>query len=125
MLLHEESYRPAETGAVSRLSRHYYDLWCLIRHGVALRAAADLELFRKVAEHREMFFRWSWMDYTTLRPGLLRIAPSPIQVSRWQADYDAMRREMFHGEVPVFGEVIRVISEFEREFNQSAGAVPE
>jgi hypothetical protein len=64
MLLHEETYRPGDGRNRARLSRHYYDLWCLIRKGVAGRAAQDSELFRRAAEHRELFFRWTWMDYS-------------------------------------------------------------
>jgi hypothetical protein len=38
MLLHEETYRPAQKTRKVRLARHYYDLWCLIERGVAARA---------------------------------------------------------------------------------------
>ncbi|AUB80618.1 nucleotidyl transferase AbiEii/AbiGii toxin family protein [Candidatus Thiodictyon syntrophicum] len=41
MLLHEETYRPADKTRGQRLSRHYYDLWCLIRKGIADKAVAD------------------------------------------------------------------------------------
>jgi hypothetical protein len=69
MLLHEETYRPAGKVHRARLARHYYDLWCLITKGVAARAVASPGLFERVAAHREVFFNWSWMDYSTLRPG--------------------------------------------------------
>ena len=67
MLLHEESYRPAGKPRRARLSRHYYDLWCLITKGIAAEAAHDMALFERVAVHRQGFFRYGWMDYTTLR----------------------------------------------------------
>ena len=82
------------------MARHYYDVWCLITRGVAERAAQDRPLFDRVAAHREIFFRWSWVDYTTLHPGSLRFLPPAHHVDAWRKDYQEMRGEMFFGEVP-------------------------
>lgn len=117
MLLHEETYRPAGKGRKTRLARHYYDLWCLIEKGVGARAASDAGLFERTAAHREVYFNWSWVDYQTLRKGSLRLVPLEGQVGEWRKDYEAMRGEMFFGEVPAFEEVLRVVAEFERAFN--------
>jgi hypothetical protein len=35
-----------------------------------------------------------------------------------------MKKEMFFGEVPAFDEILRVVGEFERRFNQAVAAVP-
>ena len=78
-------------------------------------------LFDRVAAHREVFFNWSWMDYSTLRPGRLRLTPLPEQLAEWRHDYEAMSPEMFLGEVPAFAEVLRAVGEFERQFNAAAG----
>jgi hypothetical protein len=121
MLLHEETYRPADGRTKARLSGHYYDLWCLIRQGIAMRAAQDMELFRRAAEHRELFFRWTWMDYGTLRPGALRLVPSTDRIAEWRTDYDVMRGEMFFGVIPDFEEILREVGEFENEFNRTCG----
>ncbi len=117
MLLHEETYRPAEKARKVRLARHYYDLWCLIGKGVAASAGQDLGLFTRTAAHREIYFNWSWMDYSTLRRGTLRILPLEGQMAEWRRDYQAMREEMFFGEVPSFEEIMRVVGDFERSFN--------
>lgn len=117
MLLHEETYRPAGKARKARLARHYYDLWCLITKGVAAKAVATPGLFERVAAHREVFFNWSWMDYTTLHPGRLRLVPLEAQLPEWRHDYDSMSREMFVGDVPAFDEILRVVGEFERGFN--------
>lgn len=58
-LLHEETFRPTDRPRKLRMARHYYDLWCLLRAGVGDRALADTALFARVAEHREVFFRYS------------------------------------------------------------------
>lgn len=118
MLLHEESFRPADKPRRARLSRHYYDLWCLIRKGVAARATNDPELFSRVASHRQIFFKVRWVNYDTLRKGTLRLLPPPSQLNEWRRDYDAMRKEMFFEEPPSFDEIMAVIKQFEEAFNQ-------
>lgn len=122
MLLHEETYRPADRPRKQPLARHYYDLWCLIQKGVAAQAVADVGLFARVAAHRQEFFDYGWMDYTTLRPGSLRLIPPPTQLAIWHSDYRAMKREMFFGNVPDFNELLSVVSSFESQFNASVPA---
>ena len=118
MLLHEETFRPAEKPRRARLSRHYYDLWCLIKKGIAARAVADLGLFDRVARHREIFFKASWVKYDTLRKGTLHLLPPSEQLSDWRRDYEAMREGMFFEEPPSFDEVLTVIRQFEEGFNR-------
>ena len=122
MLLHEEILRPAEKKRNPRLSRHYYDLYCLIRRGEGARAMADMALFSRCVQHRAAFFPHPWVDYSKLVPGALHIIPPPEQMTEWQQDYEAMRQQMFFGEVPTFDEIMKVVGEFEQEFNRSASA---
>ena len=117
MLLHEETFRPADKPRKERMARHYYDVWCLVTRGVADRAAADQALFARVAEHREIFFRLGWVDYATLRPGSLRLTPPADHRDAWQRDYEEMAESMFYGERPEFDEILRVVGEFEQQFN--------
>lgn len=119
MLLHEETYRREGAQRKARLSRHYYDLWALIKKGVAAEAAKDAALFERVAMHRRGFFRYGWMDYDTLKKGRLRIVPLPAQEPEWRKDYAAMRQEMFFRPPPSFDEVLKVVGQFEKEFNAS------
>jgi Nucleotidyl transferase AbiEii toxin, Type IV TA system len=118
MLLHEETYRPADKPRKARLSRHYYDLWSLIKKGVAETAVADAELFERVAAHRATYFRISWVDYSTLRRGFLQLSPPESQVAYWRGDYKAMSTEMFFEPPPDFDEILAVVRNFEREFNR-------
>ena len=118
MLLHEETYRPPEKRRGVRLSRHYYDLWCLISRGIAEQALADAGLFERIVAHREVFFRYNWLDYATLRRGALRLLPLEEQRAAWAQDYAAMRETMFFGEAPDFDEILSVVGDFERSFNQ-------
>ena len=121
MLLHEETYRPPEkTKRTARMSRHYYDVWALITKGIADEAIADKGVFERVAAHRVAFFGYGWMDYSTLRPGALRIVPLADQVSAWKTDYEAMRAGMFFEDPPQFDEILNVVGDFERRFNTAA-----
>lgn len=122
MLLHGETFRPEGRTRKARLARHYYDVWCLIRRGIASEAAADLPLFHRIVAHREVFFRRSWVDYATIRPGSLRLVPREDQLADWRSDYEAMRDVMFFGEGPRFDDAIEVVSDFQTRFNDTAAA---
>jgi len=118
MLLHEETYRPADKRKRNaRMARHYYDLWCLIKRGIADKAASRDDIFLRTAHHREVYFKWTWMDYGTLRKGKLRLLPPTDQETEWRQDYQAMSGVMFFGSVPDFDEVLHVVGEFESRFN--------
>ena len=77
-----------------------------------------------MAEHRAVFFPISWVDYATLRPGWLRLSPPPRECDEWRRDYEQMRGPMFFGEMPSFDEILRVVGDFEQQFNGTATATP-
>ncbi len=119
MLLHEETYRPPDKKKRKRyLARHYYDLYRLIKTGAARKAMSDLDLFQRIAEHRAIYFNYTWLDYSTLQPGQLRLVPLADQLSDWKTDYRDMQAEMFYGEVPAFDEVMAAIQEIQDRFNR-------
>ncbi len=119
MLLHEETYRPtAGKNRKEYMARHYYDLYRLIQAGIADEALADSALFQRIADHRKVFFRYSWMDYSTLAPGKLRLVPTVDQLPDWRSDYANMQQEMFYGEVPSFDDIIDTVRRFQDEANQ-------
>ncbi len=122
MLLHEEILRPAGKKRNPRLSRHYYDLYCLIQQGEGAKAASDISLFNRCVRHRAVFFAHSWMDYSTLVPGALHIVPPPEQMAEWRQDYAAMKGQMFFGDVPDFDRIIQSVGEFERRFNREVSS---
>lgn len=118
-LLHEETFRPADKPRKLRMARHYYDLWCLLRAGVGERALKDRALFERVAKHREVFFRYSWVDYSTHKPGTFHLSPPVDHLAKWRDDYRQMLGPMFFGETPSFEDLMTVVTEFERLFNGS------
>jgi len=118
MLLHEETFRPeANKRRREAMARHYYDLYWLILAGIGDQSAQDLDLFHRVVAHRQVFFRHTWVDYSTLNPGQLRLVPAEADRPYWQADYDSMRQEMFYGDVPTFDEILAVVGDFQARLN--------
>ena len=121
MLLHEETFRPLGKKRKARMARHYYDLYCLIEAGIGHKAIADLDLFGRIAAHRQVYFRYSWVDYDTLCPGRLRLVPPDEQITIWKSDYAAMKDEMFFGKPPTYEDLMETVRKFQDEFNQKAG----
>jgi predicted nucleotidyltransferase component of viral defense system len=117
MLLHEERFSAAPEPR-PRMARHYYDLWCLIRAGVADRAVATPGLFDSVAHHRAVFFRRKKEAQESLRQGTLHITPSEDRLPAWTRDYEAMQAAMFFKEPPAFADIISVVGEFQERFNR-------
>ena len=122
-LLHEETFRPADKPRKVRMARHYYDLWCLLQAGVGSQALVKKALFQRVAEHRELFFRFSWVDYTTHKPGTFRLVPPAAHRANWRADYQAMLGPMFFGNTPTFEDMMTAAAEFEETFNATESSL--
>ncbi len=118
MLLHEETFRPGDKPRRPRMARHYFDLHQLIQRGVAKEAQKDEGLFDEVLNHRQVFFKQAWVDYSTLRPGSLRLVPLKGQEDAWREDYSAMV-EMFSTPPPPFDSILALVKEFEDQFNAS------
>ncbi len=116
-LLHEETFRPVDKPRKLRMARHYYDLWSLLKAGIGKRALENEPLFQRVVEHREIFFRYSWVDYKTHRRGAFRLIPLEHQLEAWKKDYQAMLGPMFFGKVPSFDDILTTVGQFEEKFN--------
>lgn len=121
MLLHEEGFSSTPEPR-PRMARHYYDLWCLIKAGVAAKAVEMPGLFDSVAQHRSVFFRKKKEAQESLRPGSLVIVPSAERRPAWERDYEAMQAAMFFKEPPPFDEIIAVVRDFQDRFNGANGS---
>ncbi len=99
------------------MARHYYDLYRLIKAGIGGEAADDLELFERITAHRQVYFRFIWVDYKTMHPGDLRLVPPEKEFALWKSDYTAMKDEMLFGKPPEFEEMIQTVKDFQDEFN--------
>jgi hypothetical protein len=116
-ILHAEFHRPADKPMPERFSRHYCDFHELIRKGVAKTATTKPDLLARVAQHKGVFFKTSWARYGEATRGSLHIAPPEHRVKALRDDYAKMQ-QMFFGEPPEFDQMIALLNQWEREFNQ-------
>lgn len=124
LLLHEISNRANNPAHVHkqpkmRLSRHYYDLYCLLKSPFRLHALEDRILFKSIVKHRKAFFKVSGVDYSSMRPGLLNLLPHPSHMDIWTHDYEQMKETMFYEpHLPTFSELLEPIKCFQDDFKK-------
>lgn len=116
-ILHAEFHRPAEKPMPERFSRHYCDFHEMVRKGAAASAVKNPELLARVAKHKSLFFRSTWARYEEATPGKLRIAPPEHRLKALKEDYARME-QMFFGKTPPFDDIMTVLTNWERQFNQ-------
>jgi hypothetical protein len=115
-LLHAENHRPIEKSFGDRLSRHYYDLYQMIKDGVADRAISNLSLLYDVIDHKKKYFRAGWAQYETAVPGTLSITPNSYLQGILEKDYAQMQHMLFD-EIPEFHVIIESLQRFEDRIN--------
>jgi len=91
-LLHERAMRPKATQA-DRFSRHYHDVVVLARTSAGQAALAVPDLLRRVAEHKDIFFKVGGDVYRSAKPGTLRLVPSDEALTALRSDYGKMREQ--------------------------------
>lgn len=105
-----------------RVSRHYYDLHCLLHSEVGKAALNDRRLSADCVRHARMFFDRPDYDLGSAVPGSFAIAPGGAMVDALARDY-ANTRAMIFGEAPAFEEVLASAGEIEGIVNHRTGAI--
>ena len=101
----------------NRESRHYYDIFRLMRSGVGQRAAKDKALALDCVRHAKMFFNRPDLDLAHAKPGSFAITPPVGMEAMLRRDYQAMARMIF-GDIPDLADVLAEIAQLERLINQ-------
>ena len=101
-----------------RVSRHYYDLHCLLSPEVGKAALADRDLGADCVRHARMFFDRPDYDLASAVPGAFAIAPAGGMVDALRRDY-ANTRAMIFGTAPAFEEIMASAVEIERVVNDA------
>ncbi len=117
-ILHAEAHRPKDKSQQSRYSRHYYDIYQMLRSDVVEEAMSDLPLLQKVVAFKHKFYPQSWANYEGAKEGIFKILPEPYRVESLQRDY-AQMKEMIFGEYPEFNNILQAISNFEKRLNNA------
>lgn len=99
-----------------RISRHFYDFFCLLNSEIKAKALKEFELLERVANHKSIYFASGWANYGTARKGTLKLFPLERVIDELEKDY-ALMEAMFFGKRPEWAEILKVIGEFEKEFN--------
>lgn len=116
-ILHHEANRPEDSVIPPRYSRHYYDLYKMISDDTLLKSSLDdLALLESVVEFKQKFYRRGWAKYDEAKKGSLKITPPEYRLSSLIDDYEKMK-DMLYGDIPDFNEILNVLSEFEKTFN--------
>jgi len=99
-----------------RVSRHYYDLHCLLRSKVGKLALADRELGADCVRHARMFFDRPDYDLSSAVPGTFSVAPTGAMVEALSRDYDNTIAMIF-GNAPAFDEILGSVQTIELALN--------
>ena len=99
-----------------RVSRHYYDLQCLLRSEVGKPALANRALGADCVQHARMFFDRPDYDLASAAPGTFALTPTGVMVDALSRDY-ANTIFMIFGKAPAFEEILTSIDQIERVLN--------
>ena len=99
-----------------RISRHYYDLHCMLPTDVGSNAMADLALGADCIEHAKTFFNRPDFNLATAAPGSFALLPSVDMVDRLAGDYENTKAMIF-GDAPKFDVILHSIAEIEGALN--------
>jgi len=114
-LLHERAVR-AKAQHAERFSRHYHDVLVLAGTTAGLRALADPDLLRRVAEHKDIFFKVGGGIYQSAKPGSFRLVPPEEVLGAVRSDYGKMREMLFDDPMP-FDELVGGLRALEARIN--------
>jgi Nucleotidyl transferase AbiEii toxin, Type IV TA system len=101
-----------------RVSRHYYDLYCLFRSEIGKAALADRPLDADCVRHTRMFFDRADFDLALAKSGSFAIAPSSGMINGLARDY-ANTSAMIFGKAPTFDVIVASVREIDRIANST------
>ncbi len=116
-ILHQYANIPSNKILPPRISRHYYDFYCLLNSDFKKIAIDNQALLERVAIHKSIYFASAWASYETACKGTLKLIPPPHILKLLEADFQQMK-VMFFGKIPEWKTVVDLIQNFETEFNK-------
>lgn len=100
-----------------QISRHYYDLHCLLNSKTGAAAIKDLALAEDCVSHARMFFDRADYDLETAVHGTYAVAPAAGMIDGLKRDYDRTTAMIF-GEPPPFDEVMQSVESLAVQINR-------
>jgi hypothetical protein len=115
-ILHDASLRSADKEFRPRSCRHYYDTVLLGENAAGERAMTRLDLLERVTRFKNLFFKNSWSDYASAKPGSFRLVPPEARRTEVEADYGKMQ-DFFMARPPAFEDLWKRLSAVETRIN--------
>ncbi|MEQ8844178.1 MAG: nucleotidyl transferase AbiEii/AbiGii toxin family protein [Phycisphaerales bacterium] len=120
-ILHAEHHRPADKRLPGNHARHYYDMAMLARSTMCDDAVSDLNLLRRVVDHKVKFYYSGWARYDLAVPDTLALVPPEARIPELRRNYDAMSVMMF-GDPPPLEEILDELATLEARINRAGGS---
>lgn len=117
-LLHEEFAKPQNEIRSQRMSRHLYDIFCMIQAGIVDKAINNEDLYKTIIDHRRKFINLKGFDYNQLYPVTLTIVPPDSIIDLWSKDYKDMQSHMIYGNSPVWNDLIAALTQLQDTIHQ-------
>ncbi len=99
-----------------RISRHYYDLHCMLATEVGANALADCGLGVDCIEHAKTFFNRPDFNLAAAVPGSFALLPIGNMAERLAIDYENTVAMIF-GDAPDFDMIMQSVAEIEKALN--------
>lgn len=99
-----------------RMSRHYYDVYMLVKQGIDKDALLNPSCLDDVVTNNLVFFKDNNASQNTAKLGSLCLVPNDKLIADLRQDYENMTM-MILGNSPSFKDIIKVIEDLEDRFN--------
>lgn len=118
LILHSICFRPIEKPLKNHYSRHYYDVFCLIKSGIGKESLNYPEILKSVKENKINFWNETWEPYKNINSfSDIEIIPTQdLRLKELELDYEKMK-EMFFDKYPNFSEIINELKNFKEFIN--------
>lgn len=120
LILHSICYRPLDKELKHHYSRHYYDVFSLIKAGVGKDAIRLPDILKSVMENRLIFWNESWKPYDIIKSfhDIKLVPQNESRLKELKIDYKRMK-EMFFADHPTFAEIVDELRNFEKVLLQT------
>lgn len=112
-ILHREANR-TNGHYPPRYSRHYYDVYKMIRSDIREKSLRNIDLLKNVIDFKNKFYACKWAGYDEIMKGNLKLVPSDEALEMFSNDYDKMKNMLFGEKIP-FNDIIEEIKKYEVE----------
>ncbi len=117
-LIHYECNRPTLKEDADRISRHWYDISMLSKHGIGKQALTNRDLLNEVINVKKTFYDSGFAKYDSCLNGNFHLIPNDNYLKLLRDDFSKMlNNKMFYGDQPDFDLIINDIKKLENDIN--------